>query len=663
MTPSGTASAPHPATGAGRLSVLGKIGLIALAAYGLAVILPDTLRPLVSADNTPGFLQRWYPLAILGFQADNDGKVTSVEAAAECHEWPAPAANGADRTPADGAAHPAETHADKTTVHCPAWVAGIRENDRIDLRSPETFRRAVNGLIFVAPHQPVKLDVLKPTGPSRQVVTLIPAPEEMSGWDRLWLFTAQLSSIVVFIGFCGYLVWRHPTAETWGLFLYSLWFNSGQYFVWYANLPEGVLAVFDVLQCVFQALGLVGLLRFALHFPLDAVTGWRRACEPWLAVPFLALLGAGLWGFCNFFFGWETEHAYRLYYSLTYAVYLAIAFLFWHTYRTQPGERSKIRWVILGASWGLLCFLIADTFEATSMVQLLHEHLGIRIPQPSQAFLDFLYMQNAWFPLTVIYAIRHHRVIKVRVALTRAMVVMIAVLLSFMFIGSLDVYMDEPVKHFLNQYMPRYFAVVVLALIWLGLFLLREQLYDILESVLARNWHDAERTLEALVDRLEEPHGITRNEVNGALTEKVAQALDLTSSALFLRRADGAFELEGEPIRWPADAIKVLPAGHPVVAALANEPKALDATAWGEDHLFPELEEPALAAPVVVDRIVTRIAIYGPHATGEDLDRDEVKVIRHLTRAAAVAYAHLETEDLRREVEELRSHVRGDPVA
>ncbi|HET7875114.1 MAG TPA: hypothetical protein VFN71_06270, partial [Methylomirabilota bacterium] len=227
------------------------MALVALAAYGVIVILPDTPRPLLTAESTPGFLQRWYPLGILGFQADNDGKVISVDAGATCHEWIAPASKAADGKPASPAAHASEAPAARTPVPCPAWSAGLREGDTIDLKAPETFRRAVNGLVFVAPHEPVTLRVVGATGSASRVVTLTPAPETMSGWQRLWLLIAQLSSIVIFIGFCGYLVWQHPTAETWGLFLYSVWFNSGQYFVWYANLPDRGLVVFDVLQSVF----------------------------------------------------------------------------------------------------------------------------------------------------------------------------------------------------------------------------------------------------------------------------------------------------------------------------------------------------------------------------------------------------------------------------
>ena len=653
---------------AGRLSRWGKIVLVTFAAYGLAVILPDTLRPLLTEENVqsaPAVFRRFYPLGTLGFQADNDGKVISVDAGRDCHDWIAALPrSGASES---GHGEPKASVA-KAGARCPAWIEGVREGDQVDLKSHATSRRAINGLVFVAPKRLVGLDIAmgldvdytRATGNRTRELELMPVAEMLSGWERVWLLVAQLSAVVVFIGFCGYLVWHHPTAETWGLFLYSVWFNSGQYFVWYANLPERGLAVFDVLQCIAQALGLVGLLIFALHFPLDSVSGWRRACQPWLVLPFLALLAAGLWGFCNFFFGWPTETAYRLYYYLTYGVYLAIAFLFWDTYRTQPAERPRIRWVILGAAWGLLCFLIADTYEATSMVEMLNTLLGIRIPPLPQSALDFLYMMNVCFPATVFYAIRHHRVIKVRIAVTRGSVLMIALAVSFIIVGFLDRKMEHLVRAYM-VYMPQYLEGLVLALLWLTLFLFRERLYDILESVLARKWHAAERRLEALVDRLEEPHGIRRDEVNRALTEEPAQALDLTSAALFRRRDDGAFELE-YGIRWPAHVIGALHAAHPVVTALANEPKPLRGAEWGAERLFPELEEPALAAPVVVDHVVTRIAIYGPHTTGEDLDRDEVRVLRHLCRGAAVAYAHLEAEDLRREVEELRSRLRSDPT-
>jgi hypothetical protein len=650
---------PAPRGARRELSLRGKILLLLLVAYGMAVIVPDTLRPVLTPDTlaaAPAFLHRWYPLGTLGFQADNDGTVTSVDLSPACRRW-------ITRIPDGNQAEPVSEPAAQKVVRrgppCPAWVAGIREGDRIDLAGTElTHRRAVNGLVFVAPDRPVTLhismgldiDYARATGSAARDVTLMPTPEQLTGPARLWLLAAQLSAMLVFIGFCAYLVWNHPTAETWGLFLYGAWFNSGQYFVWYANLPPAALAYFDCLQVFFQALGLTGLLVFALHFPRDSVEGWRRMCQAWLVVPFLALVGAGLWGFCNYFFGWQTEAAYRLYYYITYAVYLGIAFLFWHTYHTQPDERPRIRWVILGAAWGLLCFLIADTYEATSMIEMVNRVMPVTLPPLPQSVLDFLYLQNIAFPLAVFYAVRHHRVIKVRIAITRFAALMIALGVSFIVVG----YVDLRLEHYIKERMPQYLSVFTLAPVWLVLFLLRERLYDLLDRVMFRTWHQAERKLEALADYLDERGPLNLDQINGALVEEPARALDLTSAALFRRADGGAFEYE-LGVRWPDAILGTLRADDPLVTMLTDhEPRHLQDLDWDARPEAADIEKPALAVPIVVEGVVTRIVLFGPHTTGEDLDRDEVRVLRQLSRAAAAAYEHLISEALRHELEELR---------
>ena len=52
--------------------------IVLLAIYALAVVTPDTFRAVFKtpSDQWP---QRWYPIATLGFEADNSGKVVSVD--------------------------------------------------------------------------------------------------------------------------------------------------------------------------------------------------------------------------------------------------------------------------------------------------------------------------------------------------------------------------------------------------------------------------------------------------------------------------------------------------------------------------------------------------------------------------------------------------------
>ena len=56
------------------------------------------------------------------------------------------------------------------------------------------------------------------------------------------------------------------------------------------------------------------------------------------------------------------------------------------------------------------------------------------------------------------------------------------------------------------------------------------------------------------------------------------------------------------------------------------------------------LAYPAVVLPVFVRDVLDAIVFYGPHASGEDLDPEEVGVLEELTLAAAAAYDHASAE-------------------
>ena len=260
-----------------------KALIVALLLYAVAVVGPDTFRPLFHEGTTRAM--RWYPIATVGFEADNNGKVISVEE--------------------DG----------------PADRAGLKPDDQIDLGSVQPDRRAINKFVYVAHGTPIEMVVQR--GANQRVqVAIKPENERLGGWDAASLLMAQASALF-FIALCAYLIWHRATWSTWGFFLYGMWFNSGQYFVWYANLPVAGLVVFDLLQAAAQALALTGFLAFAMFFPDEQTPGWRSSHRLALLVGvFAVLLVSGLLSFCNFFFGWRTEAMYRVYYAFTWVAYL-----------------------------------------------------------------------------------------------------------------------------------------------------------------------------------------------------------------------------------------------------------------------------------------------------------------------------------------------------
>lgn len=603
-----------------RLPGWGKPFVALLALYAIAVIAPDTLRIIDGVEQVPG-LGAWYPLGTLGFEADNDGAVTAVDRMG------------------------------------PAWQACIRPGDVIDLRAPTTDRRAVNQFVFVASGHPHTVHIGRRGEAGRLDcgetgagdVRLMPEEERLSFADRAALLLAQLSGFL-FIALCTYLVWQHATPETVGLFLYSVWFNSGQYFVWYANLPDRWLGWFDSAQALFQALGLTGILLFALYFPRDAVDGWRRVATRLLFVPAAVLLTFSMWAFRNFTHGEPTETAYHVYYGLTWAVYAAMFAFFWDTYRTRVAERPRIRWVILGAVWALLCFLIADTYEATSMFDWLERDFGLTLPQWT---LNLLYAQSVWLPASVFYAVRYHRVIKVRFAITRALVFTLFVTALAGIVKLAELGVERMLMHrfhWLEELQT--FLVVGLGLV--GAWADRRG-HRAVEAVIFSQWHHAEQRLKADADQLVDAEDLAVEDVDAAIVDEPVAALGLSFAAVFRPTDAGNFERERGAGEAPPPA--KLDAHDPRVTAAMETPVSFHAPNWAAHEGTTDFSTPALAVPIIVHHRAIKLVFYGPHATGEDLDRDEIAVLHELGRAAAVAYARLEAEALRREVEELKARL------
>src|SRR3984893_9323633 len=57
-----------------------KALIVSLALYAIAVVGLDTFRPVLHGGQDTGWPLRWYPLATLGMEADNDGDVIAVDA-------------------------------------------------------------------------------------------------------------------------------------------------------------------------------------------------------------------------------------------------------------------------------------------------------------------------------------------------------------------------------------------------------------------------------------------------------------------------------------------------------------------------------------------------------------------------------------------------------
>lgn len=599
-----------------------------LTVYALLVIAFDTARPF-------GASRKWwgYPIATLDFQADNDGKVIEVTGEAA--------------------------------------KMGLKEGYCIDLNSiknrGEIDRRIINKLVFVShnssysfglrdePPCPVLGNLKHKTFPVKTTDETF----DNKVAETLTLLLAQVSGII-FIVLCAGLVWRSSSWRTWGLFLYSVWFNSGQYFFWYANLPVSGLVIFNIVQVFLQALGLAGFLAFALHFPFR-VKGWRTAGRAYLlSGAFVVLFVFNLSGYMGFFMGWPSERAFQLYYYLTLVLYGVVACLFMETYLRQPLARPKIRWIALGGIWGLGWWLGADIYETTTMLNKMVERLqgwpwlsnywGNK-GMTEQATLNLMYAMNVTLPLTVAYTALHHRVMGLRFFLIHAIAVVVPLVV-------LVAVIEEGLKNVVEQVMSaEWFAVVLSVTVTV---LLHDWLHQQVERWLFPRWYRERKYLEEMARQLRDGiDDLSVSEVDNRLVEDIGKALALKSAALFYSRDDGTtFIQRGVFGSGPGEYMQSLPAGYSfkgrdgkeiLLTSLVDKPVHLrdpddeDGEVMGTK---PEAPAPVLAAPIAIRRRVSRLLLFD---RDEDFDPDEIGVICAVTQAAAVAYRCLDVEEEARE--------------
>lgn len=597
-----------------KLTLIQKTIVVVLTVYAILAIAPDTLRPFPESPLTQEVqalckekLSGYdcYPLGTLGFDTDNDGKIEKVE---------------------------------------PRGPAGIYEGNQIDLESVEPDRRFINKFSFVAHRSCYSFSV---RDSSHGPFTITAKDEEFKGHEKVALGVAQVSGLI-FILVCMFLVWCHPMPPTWGLFFYSLWFNSGQYFFWYANLPEQPwLIIFNFIQVGLQALGLTGFLSFALYFPYNDLKGWRRSSRPYL--PYLLGIVLGLllvfngWGFMNLVKPWQTETPFRVYYALTYCVYGLATLLLWNSYRTQPKVRPKVRWIAIFGSYGLLCWLMADTYETTGMLDWLTSLLS-RWPMPwldahgwtTQAILNLMYAQNVMLPFAFLYTTLSHRVMGFRFLVSNAFVVLFPFILSIALIESFVETLNLPGQLILAT------AITVSV---------HDRLHRLVERWLCPQWHREKKCLEDMVKKLRDGEDLNLIKVNDMLVKGIGDALGLTSAALFYRRDDDGPFMRENVFHWPNGLEQKLPADHSfsirdgstiLLNSLGSDPVRLRVPDDENGRNSSRDSRAAiLAVPVVIGHHVSRLLLFD---RDEDFDPDEVRVIREVSLAAADAYRFLDLE-------------------
>jgi hypothetical protein len=569
-----------------------------LLAWALVMIVPDLLRVV-------------QPLGAYGFSANNDGLIYDVTAP---FDW---------------------------KTDSPAWKAGIRKGDRLDLTRLECFPydatscgnalAVLGGQQFVLPERPVTLDLLATSDRPARQVTLVAETQPANPFERFVVALDQIAGILVVVA-AAWLVWTRPGPMSWGFFLYVMWFNPGQVYAFYALLQQWppVLLAQNGAECIAQAAGYMGLILFVLRAPNDQPDPkWR-----WLerALPAIGVvLALGLMTSYGRLFYYRTETGTRLAILSGFGVAIcAVAILLERRRRLPPKDYQRLRWVIWGCLIGLPAFTIAELGSTTTFFSTPWGNYT-----PSDDILGLLYLVNGILCLFVFEAVRRERVVSVAIPLRRVTILGLTLSIPVLLL------------HHEVENMQQHLAIPNWA--WLviggGSLYLISRLHEVATHLTDRYFNRAldqvGTELGQAILKAEQPA-----EVDRLLADEPFRTLKLTSAAAF-RRTGPVFRRNGSGNGWDVSATMTLSADEPMLAPLSKgEPFSVGEDDADEPRLPSGLSRPILAVPAANPLRCFAVALYGPHASGTDLDSNERAMLGRIAQDAAAVYAELENGDL-----------------
>jgi hypothetical protein len=597
----------------GRGQIVGRILLIALTFWALAMIVPD-------------FYRLYRPLGSFGFFANNDGIITDVQG-------------------------PFLEQTDS-----PAFQAGLRVGDRLDLTQMRcvpvstlncaSAMAALGGFRLVINQRRAELVIAATADRPAPAVDIIAKQRPYNRWVLAVLLLDQVAAILVVLA-AAWLVWTKPGIMTWGFFLYVIWFNPGQSAEYYALLqlysPIALLAQ-NIAGATAQGVGSAGFIWFALRAPTDETTSRWRPVErilPTVAILLALLLAAS---YANLL-GFPTETVTRIG-VLSGLVVAACAFVILLARQSElpPQDYQRLRWVIWGCLIGLPALVFADAGTTTTILNTIWPHYS-----PPEQLWGLLYLVNGVLCLFVSEALRRPYVVKVSIPLRRVTILGLLLSLPILFLHQAIDRIGEGVSE--NVTLPTWAWIAMAA----AILFLTSKIHDTAVHYVDRLFNlSVAKAGERLGDAVLKAKN--SGEIEAQLVQGVHNALGLASASVF-REQDRIFRRTAADQSWD-DAAQTLDPSDPMLeAARAHRPYNLDAEAAARNCLPGGLMRPILAVPVGDRLRCLGLALYGPHATGNALSHDERAMLAELADKAASAFMKLNDDQLRRRIVALESEL------
>ncbi|HTU80594.1 MAG TPA: PDZ domain-containing protein [Candidatus Acidoferrales bacterium] len=440
------------------------------------------------------------------------------------------------------------------------------------------------------------------------------------------------------------LLLLRPNALTWGFaFLAPPLVLPEALFLW-AQRQESAVAYYVI--GVLYGLQAAGIMLFAARFPANRPRGVSRIVDR-LALPVGAATGA-------------------VYAYVTFAIY------------SLPAPPP--RWILDAQDWALvgfatLCALAALSYTYATAARAERSRLAPVIATfvtfvVTSALLDFadvissnvsVYIfWNVAFAISatlvaaaVAYGVVKHRIIDINFIVSRTLVFTIltaGVVAVFTLIEYLVGKLLEEGR------LAQIIEVGAAVCIGVSLNFVHARLDRALDVVFFRRRHLAEERLAVAARTL--PHATSVQLVDAMLVDEPADAFDLASAALFRRKGERYVRAAGKG--WSDDCATALDRDDLLVVRLRAElaPLGIGHLRWGRSDVPHGEAQPVFAVPVASGHELEAVAIYGAHASGEDLDPDERRSISALAAGAALAYDSIARRSLRHDVELLEAENR-----
>ena len=597
----------------GKLNVWGKALVCVIAAWSLYSVMPDWIRTWPFGAT----------VSRLPIEVDDSGLVQSVDASA---------LRPSTTTPTHAHTRPHRSG----PLMAPGDAIGLNRHNC--LRDGITSRVCADllalyggsgGIQFLTLHHPpIALYDVNAGAP----VLVTPQPSEEPWYTKILLALDQLGAMA-FIGLSALLVWRRPSPATTGFFLYGAWFNPGQTYVGYALIQPYPLLVFaqELVQAIVVALGLIGFLVFALRFPdTDApLTRWERWALPLVAALLLLMqLGTFLTPFGARFAETFANALTIIETGVSIAV-VVILILRGRRMRShdQPLEWQRTRLVYWVLGFALPPYVVADLIaQAMVPANWLPQSAG-----DQDALVYALFIPAALMPFVVYEAVRRFRVVDVRFTFARGTTLALTGFLWLFVFAFVEIEIERGMADTAGGVL----LLILLALMSVSFEHIRHGLNRLCDVLFFRRLHRAEAAFKHASSDIDDADGV--DALERIIVDRPLTTLQLASAALF--RHEGSTLRRVRESGWTAGMAEDLSFTDPVLAPILAAGKARRIELPVERPDFPAgAATPALIVPLGSHKETFAVALYGGHALGDALVKEEEELLCTFVDEASSAY-------------------------